>query len=109
MTFIANGKSCTVDVLWDTGASTSNISLSIAECLQLSSNGMSTFRGATGLGSGPIFYCDCKLDNLLIHNLKVIGFDDSDYSFQALIGMDIISRGILRIQTGHMLEFEYKD
>jgi hypothetical protein len=82
-----------IRALWDTGATGSCISHSIARYLDLKPVDMTMVRGVTGITESPIYVIDILLpSHVVIENLRVTEFLDNGF-FEIIIGMDIITLG----------------
>ena len=88
-------RHCTA--IWDTGATSSMISQSIARKLNLQPDGKTRISGVHGIEDAAVYHVDLRFNNgFTIPDVRVSEASDNG-GFDVLIGMDIISRGELRI------------
>lgn len=85
------------NAIWDTGATSSMISASMARKLQLNPIGMTQIAGVHGVANAKIYNIDIIFQNgFTIENIKVS--EASNFGgFDLLVGMDIIKRGVFLI------------
>jgi predicted aspartyl protease len=85
------------NAIWDTGATSSMISASMARKLQLNPIGMTQIAGVHGVANAKIYNIDIIFKNgFTIENIKVS--EASNFGgFDLLVGMDIIKRGVFLI------------
>jgi predicted aspartyl protease len=85
------------NAIWDTGATSSMISVSMARKLQLNPIGMTQIAGVHGVANAKIYNIDIIFKNgFTIENIKVS--EASNFGgFDLLVGMDIIKRGVFLI------------
>jgi hypothetical protein len=85
--------------LWDTGASGSCISKSLANRLGLKSVEMCYVSGVGGIHKSYVYTVDILLPNkILVNGVRVTEFFDNG-SFNVIIGMDIITLGDFAISN----------
>lgn len=83
--------------VWDTGATGSMISASTAKKLTLSPCGISQISGVHGVQNAKCYHVDLVFGNgFCIPKIKVAEASDTG-GFELLVGMDVISKGILLI------------
>ncbi len=86
--------------LWDTGSRTSCISKKLAKQLQLQCVGTRTCITPAGNFEAPTYYIDIQIaDELRFENVLVTEYPLENHDCDVLIGMDIISRGRLVVDT----------
>lgn len=85
------------NAIWDTGATSSMISASMARKLQLNPIGVTQIAGVHGVANAKIYNIDIIFKNgFTIENIKVS--EASNFGgFDLLVGMDIIKRGVFLI------------
>ena len=85
------------NAIWDTGATSSMISASMASKLQLNPIGMTQIAGVHGVANAKVYNIDILFQNrFTIENIKVS--EASNFGgFDLLVGMDIIKRGVFLI------------
>lgn len=85
-----------IQALWDTGASVTTISASLAKSLGLIPIGFENVAHAQGVGTAKVYKINILLPNgIEFYSLKVL--EGNLTGFDVLIGMDIISNGDLAI------------
>ena len=88
--------------VWDTGATTSVISESLARKFGLRSIGHGNIVTSIGQREVPIFELDIHLTrNITLKRVKVFGSPMNNRDVEFLIGMDIISKGNLSIDNSN--------
>jgi len=88
-----NKKSIKVKALWDTGATCSVISNTIAKRILLKKICYAEMRHANGIERVPVFVTGIKLPNrVIIPELTVLSCKPI-HEFDLIIGMDIIAKG----------------
>jgi len=86
-------KSVKIKALWDTGATCSVISNTIAERILLRKICYAEMRHANGIERVPVFVAGIKLPNqVIIPELTVLSCNPI-HEFDLIIGMDIIAKG----------------
>jgi len=86
-----------VRALWDTGANVSVVCKTVAKNLGLESKGVTELRYANGAQKANVYKIDLHLsDDVVFKDLFVRECNDGG-NFEMIIGMDVISRGDLRI------------
>lgn len=86
-----------VRALWDTGANVSVICSAVAKNLGLEAKGSTKLRYANGVQKTNIYRLDLHLsEDIVFKNIFVRECNDGG-NFEMIIGMDVISRGDLRI------------
>jgi predicted aspartyl protease len=96
ITNVITGQTLPTKGLWDTGATGSVITKSMASALGLVSSGKIQVRGVHGVKETDVYYVNITLDNKNITlKTKVTECDElsSDNSIGMLIGMNIITMG----------------
>lgn len=89
------GEKTLCDAIWDTGATGSMISESVASKLNLRPMGRTTIAGVHGVHDANSYIVDIKFDNgALLRSIKVTEASNTG-GFGLLVGMDIIGKGIL--------------
>jgi hypothetical protein len=85
------------NAIWDTGATSSMISTSMAKKLQLNPIGTIQIAGVHGVANAKVYNIDILFQNgFTIKNIKVS--EASNFGgFDLLVGMDIIKRGVFLI------------
>lgn len=85
------------NAIWDTGATSSMISASMARKLQLNPIGTIQIAGVHGVANAKVYNIDIIFQNgFTIKNIKVS--EASNFGgFDLLVGMDIIKRGVFLI------------
>ncbi len=85
------------NAIWDTGATSSMISASMAKKLQLIPIGVTQIAGVHGVQNAKCYFIDIGFQNgFEIENIKVS--EASDFGgFDLLVGMDVINRGVFLI------------
>ncbi len=83
------------NAIWDTGATSSMISANTARKLMLAPVGLTQIAGVHGINNAKCYLVDVIFGNgFTLHEIKVS--EASDFGgFDFLVGMDIISRGIM--------------
>ncbi len=91
----ADIQSLEVRALWDTGATGSHITRDTAEKLGLVPTGLSTIHHAGGEGQSNTYIVNLVLlpSRLLVPMVQVADVEETQGSFGAIIGMNIISLG----------------
>ena len=91
---MANGKECFTRALWDTGATGSCISSSIAADLNLTPTGRMMIRTPSGSDSVNTYLVDLGLPNQVkVEGVRVSETKIGEQGIGVLIGMDIIHFG----------------
>ena len=86
--------------VWDTGSRTSCISERLVKKLDLQCANTMYCITANGPLERPCYYVDIQIsDEILFENLLVIGYPLENHDCDVLIGMDIISKGKLTIDS----------
>ena len=85
------------NAIWDTGATSSMISANTAKKLMLAPVGLTQIAGVHGINNAKTYLVDVVFGNgFTLHEIKVS--EASDFGgFDFLVGMDIISRGIMAV------------
>lgn len=85
------------NAIWDTGATSSMISANAAKKLMLAPIGLTQIAGVHGISNAKTYLVDVVFGNgFTLHDIKVS--EASDFGgFDFLVGMDIISRGIMSL------------
>jgi len=90
------GRSCTVPAIWDTGSDVSCISCGVARRLGLYPTGRQTLLTPSGSSSRYVYCVDVELpDRTKVENLRVCDSAIGRQGLGMLIGMDVISKGVL--------------
>lgn len=91
----SNAEPIKCNAIWDTGATSSMISAATAKKLLLAPVGMTQIAGVHGVSNAKCYYVDIIFGNgFKLPKIKVS--EASDFGgFDILIGMDIISQGIM--------------
>jgi predicted aspartyl protease len=85
--------------LWDTGASGSCISKSLASKLGLTAIELCNIAGVGGIQESDVYLVDIQLPNqILVSNIRVSEFLDNG-KFDVILGMDIITLGDFSINN----------
>ena len=88
-----NKKSVKIKALWDTGATCSVVSNTVAESILLRNICYAEMRHANGIERVPVFVAGIKLPNqVVIPELTVLSCNPI-HEFDLIIGMDIIAKG----------------
>ncbi len=100
------GKGAGTQGLVDTGATMTCVSAQLAQHLALPPRGKIEVQGATGSNPVNAYHVDFMLGfgehSMLIESLDVCEFDPGQAPFQALIGRDVLCRGVLTMDfSGH--------
>lgn len=88
--------------LWDTGATISAISHSTARQFDALPSESGTSISATSRSDSDIYLATVELPGgIVFHDVEMWDVDLSDHGAEVVIGMDIISRGRLTVETIH--------
>lgn len=99
-TVFYNGKNITVPALWDTGATGTCISTSVANALGLVPTGLQSIKTPSGESTVSTYLVDIRLPNGVgIRDVPVCGSKIGDQGLGLLIGMDIIINGDFAISN----------
>lgn len=91
------GGTVLCDAIWDTGATGSMISETVARKLQLHPIGSTTIAGVHGVSDAKTYTINICFDNgVVLRNIKVSEASNTG-GFGLLVGMDVIGRGILHV------------
>ena len=83
--------------VWDTGATGSMISASMAKKLALAPTGITQISGVHGVNNAKCYLVDVVFGNgFCIPSVKVAEAADTG-GFELLVGMDVINRGVMLI------------
>lgn len=94
-----------VRALWDTGASGSTISNSLARKLGLRSMGTRQMLSASGTATTNAYLTGLQItQDIMIPQISVMGFAGAG-NFDMLIGMDVISRGDFLVSTANGITY----
>lgn len=86
--------------MWDTGATITVISHAVAERFNTQPHETGTSISATDCSDSDIYLATVELPGgIVFHNVEVWDVDLSDHGAEVIIGMDIISRGKLVVET----------
>ncbi|MDO5346558.1 MAG: retropepsin-like aspartic protease [Lachnospiraceae bacterium] len=86
--------------MWDTGATITVISHATANQFDATPNEVGTSISATDRSDSDIYLATIELPGgIVFHNAEVWDVDLSDHGAEVVIGMDIISRGKLVVET----------
>lgn len=86
--------------MWDTGATITAISHSAAEKLDTAPSDTGTSISATDKNDSDIYLATLELPGgIVFHDVEVWDVDLSDHGAEVVIGMDIISKGRLVVET----------
>lgn len=95
-----NKASIGVKAVWDTGSRTSCISRRLAKELDLQETGRMTVITPSGTIEMPVHRIDLVLwEDLSFNDLAVIEYPLENHDCDILIGMDVISRGRLTVDS----------
>lgn len=90
-------KRCAVTALWDTGATSSVVSLNVIAQLGLQANGVTRISNTSSVDKGSYRYTYTASmllpGHIAFENLRVIGSTIGDKDVDVIIGMDIITFG----------------
>lgn len=92
-------KAFVVFALWDTGSSTSSISEDLAEKMGLAVAGETTYVIPSGTEQRPTHYVNVTIGNDDLGRLLVTNYKMERHDCDFLIGMDIISKGKLIVDS----------
>ena len=88
--------------LWDTGTTISAISHSTARQFDAPPSESGTSISATSRSDSDIYLATIELPGgIIFHDVEMWDVDLSDHGAEVVIGMDIISRGRLTVETIH--------
>lgn len=95
--------------LWDTGATSSVVTIATARALNLVPIAMTNVTGAHGVSERNVYIVNLYLpNNLMVHTVTVTEMIDAD-GFGALIGMDVITLGDFSVtNTGGITTMSYR-
>lgn len=86
--------------MWDTGATITVISHSTAKQFDAAPDEVGTSISATDRTDSDIYLATVELPGgIILHDIEVWDVDLSDHGAEVIIGMDIISRGRLVVET----------
>lgn len=89
-----NGKQTYTNAMWDTGASRSAVSSELLNSLGASPHDARYMQTPAGIRPAGMYSVDIAMSNEVhFENVDVAEADMTGLSFQAIIGMDIISQG----------------